>query len=417
MAQIHKKFTDEQVKELLERYLNKTIERKHVQTILGIEKVRFFALLKRYRQGPQNFSVQYHRRSKPKISASAEKNIFKELKADKKLIQNPDVPLKSYNYSFVRNRLETNHGQKVSLTTIIRRAKKHDFYLGKRKKATHDREVLTNYVGELIQHDSSHHLFAPAAGKKWYLITSLDDYSRRILYGDLFEAESSWLHIRASQTLITEFGCPFSYYVDSHSIFRFVQGRDSIWRKHHLLTDQADTQWKQVMNDCRIEVVHALSPQAKGKIERPYGWLQDHLVRTCARENISDIKQARKMLYQELHRYNYHQLHSTTGEVPYLRFQKAINKNKSLFRSFKVPPPFIDPKDIFCFRLKRTIDPYRRISIDNLQLKLNNANPREIVDLRISPLNKTIAEIRCWCNDKLICVHKLKIADLRGVHF
>ncbi len=263
MAQIHKKFTDEQVKELMERYLNKTIERKYVQAILGIGKVRFFAFLKRYRQDPQNFSVQYHRRSKPRISASVENNIIKELKADKKLIQNPDVPLKSYNYSFVRNRLETSHGQKVSLTTIIRRAKKHDFYLGKRKKATHDREVLTNYVGELIQHDSSHHLFAPAAEQKWYLITSLDDYSRRILYGDLFETESSWLHIRASKALITRFGCPFSYYVDSHSIFRFVQGRDSIWRKHHLLTDQADTQWKQVMNDCRIESSIPYPPRPK----------------------------------------------------------------------------------------------------------------------------------------------------------
>ena len=51
----------------------------------------------------------------------------------------------------------------------------------KPKRKAHDREVITNYPGELIQHDSSHHQFAPYAAKKWYLITSIDDYSRLIL--------------------------------------------------------------------------------------------------------------------------------------------------------------------------------------------------------------------------------------------
>jgi len=37
---------------------------------------------------------------------------------------------------------------------------------------------------------------------------------------------------------------------DSPSIFRFVQGRDSFWRNHYRLTDEADPQWKQVLEDC-----------------------------------------------------------------------------------------------------------------------------------------------------------------------
>ncbi|MBE0432469.1 hypothetical protein IBX73_03265 [candidate division WOR-3 bacterium] len=77
----------------------------------------------------------------------------------------------------------------------------------------------------------------------------------------------------------------YAYYVDSHRIFRFVQGRDSIWRRHHLLTDDVDTQWQQVMKVCGIKIIHALSPRAKGKVERPYGWLQDRLVRTCVRKS------------------------------------------------------------------------------------------------------------------------------------
>jgi len=44
----------------------------------------------------------------------------------------------------------------------------------------------------LIQHDSSYHLFSPADGEKWYLITSIDDYSRFLLYAKLVQRETSW---------------------------------------------------------------------------------------------------------------------------------------------------------------------------------------------------------------------------------
>lgn len=96
-------------------------------------------------------------------------------------------------------------------------------------------------MGELIQHDSSHHKFSPYADKTWYLITSLDDYSRLLLYAKLVEKETSWHHILALQDVFLTWGIPFRYYVDSHSIFRFVQGRDSMWRRHYLLTDGVDT--------------------------------------------------------------------------------------------------------------------------------------------------------------------------------
>jgi hypothetical protein len=48
-----------------------------------------------------------------------------------------------------------------------------------------------------------------------------------------------------------------------------------------------------------VKVTYALSPQAKGKMERPYGWLQDRLIRTCVREDINDIKPAQQILRQE----------------------------------------------------------------------------------------------------------------------
>ena len=72
-----------------------------------------------------------------------------ELAVEKKLITDPSIPLRSYNYSYIRGRLEEIYSQKVSLPSIITRAKTAGFYVMKKEKKAHDREVLTNYAGNL----------------------------------------------------------------------------------------------------------------------------------------------------------------------------------------------------------------------------------------------------------------------------
>ncbi len=134
MSQLHKNFTTEQVKDLLQRYLDKKIERKYIQEILRIKKRQFFKLLKEFRNDPQSFSVDYARKSPKRISVEVEKNIIKELKIDKGIIQDKKNPTDSYNYSYIKDRLENKYDQKVSLPTIINRAKQYDFYLPKKAK-------------------------------------------------------------------------------------------------------------------------------------------------------------------------------------------------------------------------------------------------------------------------------------------
>ena len=90
MVQMHKRFTDSQVKELIERYLREEIDRQYIQEVLGIGKTRFFALIHAYRHSPHEFSVQYKRKTKTrKISESIEHNIIKELQIEKNLIGDP----------------------------------------------------------------------------------------------------------------------------------------------------------------------------------------------------------------------------------------------------------------------------------------------------------------------------------------
>lgn len=416
---IHKKFTDDQVKELLQKYVNGEIERKYLQEILGVKKAMFFRILKAYRDNPKEFSVGY-KRSGPTRSIDPEikKNIIKELSIDKKLIQNKDVPLYRYNYSYIQKRLKKNYRQSVAVSTVIQHAKTNGFYLAKRPKhKAHDREVLTNNAGELIQHDASYHLWAPDSGAKWTLITSLDDHSRFMLYAKLIEHESSWDHIQALESVVIKYGTPLSYYTDCHSIFRYVKGRDQRHMSFEKFTDDVDPQWKMVIKDCLIKPIYALSPQAKGKIERPYGWLQDHLIRTCMRENVKEINHAQRVLNAERDHYNYKQIHSTTKEIPNRRFNSALEAKKSLFRSWLIPGPFLSLRDIFALRAQRFVDNYHSVTIKNITVKLSDVEPRQPVDIRIYILAPDFYELRFWFNAKLVKVERMKITGFLPVHF
>lgn len=58
-----------------------------------------------YREDPENFSIHYHRTTKPRISEAIEKNSIKELKIEQKIVQNPNIPLRTYNYSYIKDLL------------------------------------------------------------------------------------------------------------------------------------------------------------------------------------------------------------------------------------------------------------------------------------------------------------------------
>ena len=61
MEQVHKRFTAEQVKVLLEGYCQGTLDRSAIEETLEISRSRFFAILKQYRLDPDKFSLAYRR--------------------------------------------------------------------------------------------------------------------------------------------------------------------------------------------------------------------------------------------------------------------------------------------------------------------------------------------------------------------
>ena len=402
MDQIHKRFTAEQVKVLLMGYCQGILDRPAIEETLGISKSTFFVLLREYRHNTDEFSLAYHRETPTRIPARVENEIEKELMLEKDLIDDSTLPITTYNYSAIRDRL-IRRDIRVSSPTIIARARSLGCYQSHPRKKVHDREVVTTAIGALIQHDASHHRWSPYAGERWVLITSIDDFSRKLLYADFLEQESTWAHIKAAESVMLAYGIPLRYYVDSLRVFRFVQRRDSVWRRHILQTDEADPQWRQVMRCLGVGVSYALSPQAKGKIERPYRWLQDRIVRTCAIEKLTAIDDARAVLKEELDRYNNHQVHSTTGEIPSIRFEKARKEGKSLFRPFALPKPYTSTKDVFCLREIRRVNGYRKISLSNHEIVVPNVPLREEVEVHLIPdVERGALEVRIWWEDRMV---------------
>lgn len=420
--QLHKRRTTAQVADIVRKYQHREIKATEAAHYLGVGRTRFYQLVQAYEDSGSAFSVAYHRTTPSRRLASAvEKNIRKELAFEKKhIIDDPAVPTQRYNYSYVRDQLRAKYGQVVSVPTIISRAKSWGYYQGKPHQKVHDRQVVTHYTGELIQHDASHHKFAPFMDDPLCLTTSLDDFSRALLYADFWERETTWNHIQAVQALVLEHGVPLKYYVDQLRVFRYVKSRDkaSPWREFQRFTDDVDPQWKQVVKDVGIEPVYALSPQAKGKIERPYSWLQDRIVRTCVREQVTTIAGAREVLREEVYAYNWRRVHSTTGEIPMVRLHDAIRDKKSLWRTFAVSPPFTDLRDIFCLRTKRVVDAYRRISLNTLHLPVPGVPPRQEVALRLSPdYQKGVTEIRFWFRGTCVGRTTVKNQELPVVQF
>ena len=120
MGQLHKKFTDEQIKDLLARYLEDKVKRVYIQETPGIKRRRFCQLMDKYRKNPAGFSIRYIKEHKTRgIDKTTESNILKELCVEKSLILYKDVPIHRYNYSYIKDRLEKEYKQKVALSIII----------------------------------------------------------------------------------------------------------------------------------------------------------------------------------------------------------------------------------------------------------------------------------------------------------
>jgi hypothetical protein len=124
--QLHDRLTDEQVTVILGRYVTRELTAEQAMSMLELGRSQFFEWVKRFKRGlPSDFSAAYSRKTpNHRISNEIEDHILDELRIEKSLIDDPSMPVRFYNYSFIRDQIMKKYQREVSVPTITDRAKK-----------------------------------------------------------------------------------------------------------------------------------------------------------------------------------------------------------------------------------------------------------------------------------------------------
>jgi hypothetical protein len=146
--------------------------------------------------------------------------------------------------------------------------------------------------GAMAQLDGSHHDWFEGRGPKCVLMVMVDDATNR-LRARFFPEETTRASYDVLEGWVRKHGLMGSLYVDRDSIYR-CEGEASI--AEQLAGKAPQTQFGRAMAALGVDLILANSPQAKGRVERMNGVLQDRLVKEMRLAGISDIESANRFL-------------------------------------------------------------------------------------------------------------------------
>ena len=151
-------------------------------------------------------------------------------------------------------------------------------------------------VGELVQLDGSEHDWFEGRGPRCALLIFIDDATSRILHGEFVPVEDTLSLLGAVKTYLERYGRPAAFYVDRDSIYK-VNRQATV--EEELRDAQPVTQFSRAMGELDIQMIFALSPQAKGRVERGFRTHQDRLVKELRLAEISTMKGANVFLQED----------------------------------------------------------------------------------------------------------------------
>lgn len=227
-----------------------------------------------------------------------------------------------YNDSHFAEILAREHGIFVS-REVVRRWRREAGIKPKRSRRQpkhRSRRERKAAAGMMVQWDGSPHRWFGPDYPPCCLMAAVDDATGEIVAAFLLPRESSWGYLRLLELIIMRWGVPCSIYHDRHSA---LHRSDDNWTHEEELAGRQDpTQVGASLQALGITAIPAGSPQAKGRIERLFGTLQDRLVAELRTKGITDIAAANAYLENEfLDRYN--QTFSVAPESPESAWRKA----------------------------------------------------------------------------------------------
>jgi len=190
--------------------------------------------------------------------------------------------------TFATEKLEELHQIIVSREVVRKAMIKAGLWRAKQKKSKHrKRRERKHMLGVMVQLDGSPHDWFEGRAGKCTLLVFIDDATSKILWLEFAESESVEALMRATKNYIQAYGIPQSFYTDHGSVFHVNLNNQESDKK---------TQWERACGQLGIKIIHAHSPQAKGRVERCNGTLQDRLIKELRLAGISSIQAANEYL-------------------------------------------------------------------------------------------------------------------------
>jgi hypothetical protein len=187
-------------------------------------------------------------------------------------------------------KLLDRHQIKLSEETLRKWMIEDGLWVAKRKKdkRVYQRRPRRSQFGALLQGDGSHHDWFEGRGEKCCLIHFIDDATNEITSAKFSPAETTEAYLVCLKEHLERYGRPLGLYVDKHGTFKV--------NREEVKKGVGITHFGKVLKELDIELICAHSPQAKGRIERSNGVLQDRLIKEMRLEGISTIEQGNAFL-------------------------------------------------------------------------------------------------------------------------
>lgn len=180
------------------------------------------------------------------------------------------------------------------------------------------RRQRKEFMGQMVQWDGSPHPWFGEHHPPCCLLAAVDDATTTLLAAFFTPVESSEGYLRLLHRILTEHGIPMAIYHDQHSSLVRIDGHWSL--QEQIQGRQFPTHVGRVLEELGIESIPATSPQAKGRIERTFGTLQDRLLPELRLANRNSIPDANAWLESDfIPRYNRRFALPSTSESAFVR--------------------------------------------------------------------------------------------------
>jgi len=242
--------------------------------------------------------------------------------------------------------------------------------------------------GAMVLWDGSPHQWLGPDQPPCCLMAAIDDATGKLLVARFFPFEGSSGYLWLLRELVKRYGIPLVMYHDRHGA---LHRNDSHWSlEEQLAGRQEPTQVGLALEALGIESIAALSPQAKGRIERLFGTLQDRLIAELGLEGVQSLEAANRFLKIFISRFN-------------RRFAVCPRESEKAWR--KVPPG-LDLERMISFRYRSVVGNDNSVRIGGLILDLPpGPHRRSYAKAHVEVRQLLDGSWRVYYQDQLIAKH------------